>query len=240
MRIELQPAYVLHTRPYRETSLLLDLLTLDYGRLGAVARGVRRGKSRRRPLLNPFVPLLVSLAGRSSLKTLTGLEPDGPPRQLSGVALYSGFYLNELLVRLLEEQDAAPVLFDDYRRAVAALAGHRAEESPEPLLREFEWRLMEALGYGVSFSREALTGEPLRAGGIYRYDPEAGFVATSADAAGTESLLAGADLLACAVGDWSDPRTLATAKRLNRQMLRPLLGDRPLKSRAFFRTRGRE
>ncbi|MGD8177026.1 DNA repair protein RecO [Marinimicrobium sp. ARAG 43.8] len=244
MRIEFQPAYVLHARPYRDTSLLLDLLTPDYGRLGAVAKGVRRGKSQRRPLLNPFQPLLVSLSGNSALKTLTAVEAEvevnSAGHRLQGVALYSGFYVNELLVRLLGENDPEPALFDGYRWTLTTLASLEPGQSPEPLLRQFEWRLLDTLGYGVSFTEEAETGAAIRADALYRFDPEAGFVPTysSRPPQGTPSLFQGRDLLKCAETDFSNPDVLAVAKRLNRQMLQPLLGSRPLKSREFFRPGG--
>lgn len=236
MRIEFQPAYVLHTRPYRDTSLLVDLLTPDYGRIGAVAKGVRRGKSQRRPLLNPFIAVLVSLAGRSNLKTLTAVEADGPSHRLSGLALYSGFYVNELLVRLLGEQDPNPDIFDDYRWTMQALSALNGD-TPEPLLRQFEWRLLNHLGYGISFTEEADTGDAIAPDALYRFDPESGFIPTysSRDPRETPKLFIGADLLACAQADFSSQQTMSTAKRLSRQMLGPLLGVKPLKSREFFR-----
>lgn len=241
MRIEFQPAYVLHTRPYRDTSLLLDLLTPDQGRIGAVAKGVRRGKSQRRPLLNPFIPVLVSLTGRSNLKTLTGVEADGPQHQLLGINLYSGFYVNELLVRLLGEQDANPNLFTDYRWTLTALAENSRQpgQSPEPLLRQFEWRLLEALGYAISFGEDAATGSAIAPDGLYQLDPEAGFIPVyQAPGAGGQApqRFRGADLIACAQADFSRPETLAAAKSLNRQLLQPLLGGKPLKSRELFRS----
>lgn len=239
MRIEFQPAYVLHTRPYRDTSMLLDLLTPDFGRVGAVAKGVRQGKSQRRPLLNPFLPLLVSLSGNSSLKTLTAVEADGIAHRLVGLSLYSGFYVNELMVRLLGEQDPNPDLFDDYRWTLNALAAIPVEASPEPVLRQFEWRLLSSLGYAVSFTEEADTGEAVRADALYRFDPEAGFIPTysSRDPRETPSLFVGADILGCAAADFANPQILSTAKRLNRLMLNPLLGHKPLKSRELFRAR---
>ncbi|WP_341938522.1 DNA repair protein RecO [Marinimicrobium sp. C2-29] len=240
MRIEFQPAYVLHTRPYRDTSLLLDLLTPDLGRVGAVAKGVRRGKSQRRPLLNPFTPVLVSLQGKSGLKTLTAVEANGPGHTLLGIALYSGFYVNELLVRLLGELDPNPGIFEDYRWVLESLASNGADPagSPEPLLRQFEWRLLESLGYGISFTHEAETGEPIDRETLYRFDPEAGFIPTysARDPSFTPQLFSGADLQACARADFADPRVLANAKRLSRMMLQPLLGGKPLKSRELFRT----
>ena len=262
MRVEFQPAYVLHTRPYRDTSLLLDLLTPDWGRLSAVAKGVRQSKSQRRPLLNPFIPLLVSFQGRGNLQTLTGVEAKGPGHRLQGLGLYSGFYLNELLVRLLGEWDASPAIFGDYQQVLQRLsqlvmespsAGNNPDthpdthpnadppKSPEPILRLFEWNLLSHLGYGVNFNREAETGADIQAQSLYRFDPEAGFIGPQAadpetlNRTARASLFRGEDLLACDRKDFFEPQTRAAAKRLSRLMLQPLLGNKPLKSRDLFK-----
>lgn len=239
MRIEFQPAYVLHARPYRDTSLLLDLLTPEWGRIGAVAKGVRRGKSQRRPLLNPFIPTLVSLQGRSSLKTLTAVEANGQGHRLAGAHLYSGLYVNELLVRLLGEQDPNPPLFSDYCWILEALAAAslRPGASPEPLLRQFEWRFLQALGYGISFAEQADSGAPIEPEAHYRFDPEAGFIPVyvSETSRPAPQLFKGEDLLCCDRADFSREQTLFAAKRLSRLMLQPLLGGKPLKSRELFR-----
>jgi len=250
VRVEFQPAYVLHTRPYRDTSLLLDLLTPDWGRLSAVAKGVRRGKSQRRPLLNPFIPLLVSFQGRSNLQTLTGVEADGPGHRLQGLGLYSGFYLNELLVRLLGEWDASPAIYRDYQRVMQRLSqltqgspgpDETSTNSPEPILRLFEWNLLSHLGYGINFNREAETGAEIQAASLYRFDPEAGFIGPQTvdpdtlDSTTRASLFRGEDLLACDREDFSNSQTRVAAKRLSRLMLQPLLGSKPLKSRDLFK-----
>lgn len=250
MRVEFQPAYVLHTRPYRDTSLLLDLLTPDWGRLSAVAKGVRRGKSQRRPLLNPFIPLLVSFQGRGNLQTLTGVEANGSGHRLQGLGLYSGFYLNELLVRLLGEWDASPAIYQDYQQVLQRLSqavqgspspNETPTDSPEPILRLFEWNLLSHLGYGINFNREAETGTEIQATSVYRFDPEAGFIGPqpidpeTLSSAARASLFRGEDLLACDREDLSNPQTRAAAKRLSRLMLQPLLGSKPLKSRDLFK-----
>ena len=250
MRVEFQPAYVLHTRPYRDTSLLLELLTPDWGRLSAVAKGVRRGKSQRRPLLNPFIPLLVSFQGRGNLQTLTGVEADGPGHRLQGLGLYSGFYLNELLVRVIGEWDASPAIYGDYQQVLQHLSQMTPgspvpeevpSESPEPILRLFEWNLLSHLGYGVDFNREAKTGADIQAHSLYRFDPEAGFIGPqpvdpeTLGGAARASLFRGEDLLACDREDFSSAQTRAAAKRLSRLMLQPLLGSKPLKSRDLFK-----
>jgi DNA repair protein RecO (recombination protein O) len=214
-----QSAFVLHSRPYKETSALVDLFTPE-GRLRAVLRGAR-GKSGSQA--RPFLPLEVELRGKGELKTVARLEPNGIPNLLHGDVLFSGLYLNELLIRLLPAQDPHPVLFEHY----AAL---NAGRPLQPLLRTFEWRLLDELGYGFALEQD-VRGQPLVAETFYRLLPEAGLEAVDHLQPG---LFLGRDLLALADADWEQPTTLATAKRLMRQALAPHLGGRPLVSRELF------
>ncbi len=227
---ELQPAFVLHTRAYRDTSLLVDLWTRDAGRIGAVARGVRQRKGGLRPLLNPFVPLLASWRGRTSLKTLTGAEANGRALRLQGQRLYSGLYVNELLVRLLPEGDPHPALYQRYLHSLEQLQSEEA--LLEPLLRRFELCLLAELGYAPDLHRD-VTGEPLQAGRLYRLEPHEGFVPVTVQRQ-AQNVFAGAQLLAVATGDFAASDAAASAKRLTRILLAPLLGSRPLKSRELF------
>lgn len=219
-------AFVLHSRPYRETSALVDLFTPG-GRLRAVLRGAR-GKAG--TLARPFVPLDIELRGRGELKTLARLEPAGLAYWLDGDALFSGLYLNELLMRLLVPDDAQPVLFDHYTVTLAALAMRRPIE---PLLRAFEWRLLGELGYGFPLDVD-IDGQPIQADRIYRLQPDAGLQAAGRFEPG---LFGGDALLAMAEADWSQSGALAAAKRLMRQALAPHLGSRPLVSRELFMAR---
>lgn len=220
-------AFVLHTRPYRETSALVDLFTAG-GRLRAVLRGAR-GKTG--SLARPFAPLEVELRGRGELKSLARLEAAGMAYWLDGDALFSGLYLNELLVRLLLPEDAQPVLFEHYAATLAALAERRPIE---PLLRAFEWRLLSDLGYGFPLDID-VDGQAVVADRIYRLQPEAGLEAVARFEPG---LFNGDALLAMAEADWRRPGALAAAKRLMRQALAPHLGPRPLVSRELFMARG--
>ncbi|MDQ2075389.1 DNA repair protein RecO [Marinimicrobium sp. ABcell2] len=236
MRVELQPAYVLHTRPYRDTSMLVELLTRDQGRVAVVAKGVRAAKSRRRALLNPFTGLLASYQGRGGLKLLTSIEPDGASFALHGAALYCGFYMNELLLRVLAETDAYPFLFQNYQATLMALS----REAPlEPLLRRFELSVLEELGYGINLTTDATHGTPLIADAHYQFDSEHGFtqvVSSSIPPPGVQVFYSGRDLLAIAADDFSQAETRLAAKRLTRAALQPLLGNKPLKSRELFRS----
>jgi DNA repair protein RecO (recombination protein O) len=220
-----QPAYVLHSRAYRESSALVDFLT-PQGRLRAVMRGAR-GKAG--TLARPFVPLEVEFRGRGELKNVSRLEAAGIPNLLRGEALFSGLYRNELLIRLLPEQDPHPATFEHYALTVLALAQGRALE---PLLRAFEWRLLDELGYGFALDVDR-QGQPIVATGLYRLQADAGLEAVGQLQPG---VFHGNQLLAMAEADWSAPGALAAAKRLMRQALAPHLGGRPLVSRELFMT----
>lgn len=228
-RIELQPAYVIHTRAYRDTSLLVDFFTPDFGRVAAVARGVRVRKSARRALINPFLPLLVSLQGKSDLKLLVHVEASERGGKLEGSKLFSGLYLNELLIRLLPEGDASPDLYSDYSRALITL---QHAESIEPVLRRFETSLLQVMGYGVSFDHEASAGEPIEAAKSYVLDENCGFMPIT-DLRETV-VFSGASLLAIGRGEYDDEQVCRAAKQINRKLLKPLLGYKPLQSRSLF------
>ena len=230
--MENAPGYVLHSRPWRETSLIVEAFTREHGRVGLVARGVRRARSRLRGTLLPFHPLLLSWSGRGELPTLTGAETEGPLRMLRGRALFSGFYLNELLLKLLPRNDAHPGLFDDYRRALAQLVENRALDG---VLRGFEKRLLDALGYGPTLDRASDTGVPVSPDKRYRYVPERGPV--EAVCAEDGPVVSGRTLLALAGGRLvgGDEHERAEARRLMRAILAPHLGPRPLGSRELFR-----
>lgn len=228
--IEHQPAYILHTRPYRDTSMLVDVITPQFGRMGLVARGVRSRKTPKRNLLNPFTRLLISFQGKSDLKLLTQFEAEGSPMHLSGNYLFSAFYLNELLVRLLPEMDAHEEIFLFYEHSLQRLA---AQAPLEPVLRQFELQLLESLGYGVDLTADAKSGELLVAGRNYCLDPAQGFYAAD-DVVPFNFLFSGEHICALAAGDLLSPDVRQTAKRITRTLLRPLLGHKPLKSRELF------
>ena len=225
MLADSQPAYVLHSRAYRESSALVDFLT-PKGRLRAVLRGAR-GKAG--SLARPFIPLDAEFRGRGELKNVGRLEPAGIPNLLTGEALFSGLYLNELLIRLLPAEDPHPAVFDHYAMTVLALAEGRPLE---PLLRSFEWRLLDELGYGFALNLDSV-GQPIVASGLYRLHTDAGLVPIGQLQPGA---FQGVELLAMAEADWTAPGALAAAKRLMRQALAPHLGGRPLVSRELFMT----
>lgn len=226
MRLDQQPAYVLHARPYRETSLLLECLTRDHGRLGVVARGVRDKRARlRRAQLEPFQPLAVDLLLRGELATLVGAEGAGMPLRLTGEHGLAGLYLNELVVRLTARQDAQPALFEAYAQTLSCLA---AGEPAGWTLRRFERDLLEAIGYGLQLRHEADGGESLHPQAHYRYDVEQG---PRRCAPGAPHSLRGIHLLALADDRMPEDRAgMAALRRLMREVIRYHLGGGELRA----------
>lgn len=224
----LEPAFVLHSRAYRNTSLLLELLTRDHGRIGLVARGARGPRSRIAGLLQPFQPLAVSWRARGELGTLLQVEGAGRPMGLGGRRLVSGFYGNELLMRLLGRDDPHPGLFEQYVGFLDAL-GNGVEEAVA--LRTFERNLLALLGYGLALERDTAEQALVR-DQWYRYDPSSGATAVGSPNAGG-LVVTGALLLALGE-DPISPDTARASRDLMRAALRPHIGERPLKSRELY------
>jgi len=231
-RVDRQPAFVLHRRAWRETSLLLDLLTRDFGRIGVIARGARGGRRGSGASCQPFQPLLVSWSGRADLKTLSAAEAVAPAPAIAGERLYTALYVNELLIRLLMQHDAHSALFDAY---AALLPGIASAEDLEPLLRRFELLLLRELGYGMEFVHDSSTGQALEPAGQYLLSHDGGFHAAPASA--DPRAYPGRVLAQIGREDFSGPETRRYAKRLMREALAQLLGARPLHSRGYFRAR---
>lgn len=242
-KIDLQPAYVLHTRDYRDTSLLVDLLTLDYGIVRAVARGVRGKNSNRRALLQALQPLLVTLSGKGELKSLTHYEAAAPGFILTGDRLFSAMYLNELLCRLLQTHEAHPQIYRLYQSTLLSLMQQSAVEG---VLRRFEFRLLLELGYAPDMANEANSSDELHAERYYEFDDLHGFVAASGhQSSPSAALFSGAHIIAMGQALLQPPEVsfapelLVPAKRFMRQALRPHLGNKPLNSRQLFISRSR-
>jgi DNA repair protein RecO (recombination protein O) len=208
---------------------LLEILSRDYGRVGLVARGARSARGRWRGQLQAFRPLLLSWSLRGELGTLTGLESRGAARAPGGRQVLSACYLNELLLRLLARHDPHPGLFAAYEQAIRGLDGNA-----EPVLRVFEMRLLQELGYGLLLDREADSGRPVAADALYEYRLERGPV--RCDNARQEGLvLHGSSLIALHTGKLVDPLACREALRLLRAALSLYLGTRPLKTREVLR-----
>ncbi len=222
-----EPAYVLHTHPWKETSLIVEAFTAGHGRVGLVARGARRAHAALRTRLLAFQPLGLSWYGKGGLKTLHAAEWQGGALQLAGRALICGFYVNELVLKLLPPDDPHEALFRRYEQTLRALA---AAVDPQPVLRRFELDLLCELGYAQTLDR-TVAGEPVRADARYGYVFGQGVV----PAQGTEPACSGKALLDMAAGDYSDPRTLAEGKQLMRALINHYLGDKPLHTRQLLR-----
>jgi len=234
-KILLQPAYVLHRQAFRNTSLLLDIFCLDYGRVKIVARGARSAKSKYRGLIHPFQPLLVSFSGRGDLKTLTTVEASVSSLNLKGTRLFSGMYINELLTRLLHNHVEHKNLYNTYQETLLALRG---DSAVEPALRGFELQLLNELGYGINLTNECHSDLPLSAEAHYHFIPDVGFervVELPSSGPQAQNLIPGAHIIALKTLDFSDGDAALSAKRLLRSALARHLGDKPLASRALFK-----
>jgi DNA repair protein RecO (recombination protein O) len=204
--------------------MLVNAFTAENGVVTGVMRG---GRSSKRTSPQLFQPLMLDVAGKMELKTIRQAEPAGIAVNLQGVALFSALYLNELLVRLLPQDEPQPALFVAYVESLGKLS---ASNEPAPLLRCFETQLLEALGYGIDFKCDSESGEEIQADRYYAFHPEQGFYATAA----SHAVAKGEALLQIAQGRFSEAEPARVAKLINRLALKRLLGNRPLKSRELF------
>jgi DNA repair protein RecO (recombination protein O) len=237
-RTHLEPAWLLHHRPWSDTSRILDLMTRGHGRVTLFAHGARRPKSPLRSVLRPFVPLLVSWSGPADGGTLTAAEPSGEAPALPASRLVSGFYLNELLLRLLPKEDRHESLHDAYGAALAALAAGGEQAA----LRSFERVLLEELGYGVDLSRDAGSGRPLDADRYYHFEPGRGVLAVREGDPGPD-IHAGRAVLAVARGEFGAADAQRAARGIFGAAIAHCLEGRGLASREVMlamRRRGRD
>ena len=233
MKSDFSPAYVLHCRPYRETSLLVDALSSEEGRISLVARGAKRKNSDLSGLLQPGQRLLLSWSGKGDLLTLTGAEADKPVTRFSQQRLLPVFYLNELVVRLLHRHEPHPDLFEAYDKSLRSLAD---DSVPEQLtIRKFEKRLLRAIGYGPVFDHDVDTGDPVEPGQQYYYQADRGPTGTRPPH-GDFINISGATLIGMLEESLTTSATRREAKRLMRYLLQKHLGDKPLASRALYRS----
>jgi DNA repair protein RecO (recombination protein O) len=227
-RVWLAPAYVLHQYAYRDTSRIVEVFSDEHGRLTLFARGANSAKSSLRGVLRPFQRLLVSWSGKSEACQLVSAEIDGQVTSLAPARLMSGFYLNELLLKLTERWDPHPEIFSSYAICVQALCGGDIEE---PALRRFEKHLLDDLGYGLELAR-TVEGLPVQADLYYRFALESGPQPCVAEAPGAVYGQSLADLRS---ESFADARSLRDAKRLLRAAIEVCLDGRALKSREVMR-----
>jgi DNA repair protein RecO (recombination protein O) len=226
-----EPAFVLHSYPFRETSLILDVFSRSHGRLAVMARGARRPRSALRGVLMNFQPLLLSWFGKGEVRTLHSAEWQGGQPYLQGTALMCGFYLNELMLNLLARDDPHEQLFDYYRATLSRLAH---ENDHAATLRCFEKHLLQELGYALALEREAGNGKPIRAEVCYRYAVERGALPDNGDTQ-TGLPVLGKTLLDMAVDDYADPLTAQQSKQLMRMLLNHHLGGKTLHTRELIK-----
>jgi DNA repair protein RecO (recombination protein O) len=229
-RQESREAFVLHSYPYRETSLLLEVFARAFGRVSMVARAARSPRSALRGVLLAFQPLTLSWFGKGEVRTLARAEWIGGTPRLQGEALMCGFYLNELLLRLLPREDPHDALFARYSDALQQLA---SRDDSAPVLRSFERALLKELGYAMALERDTANGGAIDPAKTYRYDPERGPIEARDPA--SESVVSGRTLLDMARDDYSNPLTQYEAKALMRTLLDHHLEYQPLRSRRVFR-----
>lgn len=226
-----QPVYVLHTYPFKETSLVVELLTRDFGRIAAVAKGARRPRSAMRGMLQSFQPLISSWSGKSELRNLHTLEWGEGLLLLQGEALMCGFYLNELLLRLLPREDAHEALFDYYGQTLRTLAQGKDHGTT---LRRFELKMLQEMGYAVPLDHDE-HGSVIQAARAYYYVAERGACSPQVQSMQRNGVqLAGKTLLDMAQDNYFDPQTQQQSKQLMRALLAHYLGDKPLHTRQLL------
>jgi DNA repair protein RecO (recombination protein O) len=221
-------AFVLHTRAYSESSLLVDLFVEEVGKVTILAKGARRKRSALKGILQPFTPLIVLYSGQGEIKTLRQVEAISLTLPLVSVFLYSAFYLNELLHRVLVAESEVSTLFDDYLVSIQQLA---QQVPAENVLRTFELALLENLGYRVDFFHCSATGEDVVASMHYQYLSEKGFISSLLK---NSTSFTGEQVLALGNRQFDNIETLKAAKRFTRMALRPYVGSKPFKSRELF------
>ncbi|MDJ0905544.1 MAG: DNA repair protein RecO [Woeseiaceae bacterium] len=226
-RVQQQAAFILHHRPFRDTSQILDLISRDHGKLAVVARGSRGARSRLKGVLRPFMPLSMSWVIKSDLGTLTGAEVRGAPLSLTGEALLAGYYVNELVLHFLHRHDPQPEVFDAYADTIQALATSGAAIAA--VLRQFEMALLRHSGYALNLDHVAGTSRDLEPGQNYEYRVEQGAVPVSRDEG--PMVFTGETLAAIAAQRFDDPAILLAANRLMREVIAYHLAGKELKSR---------
>lgn len=232
-KVDGQPAYVLHAYPFRETSLIVEVFSRDFGRMALLARGARRPRSAIRGLLMAFQPLELGWAGKGEVLTLMKAEWQGGQPLLAGPALFCGYYLNELLMHLLPREDAHEKLFARYSEMLSRLAEDAGAGEREAGLRRFEKALLQELGYGLTLNHDS-SGSEIIAAAHYTYRMEQGPVRLE-HAGGAAQVVSGKTLLDLAAEDFSDPRSRGEAKQLMRTLMAYYLGGKELETRRIFK-----
>lgn len=230
-RVQNQAAFILHRRPYRDTSLILDLFSKDYGRLSLVAKGANTQKSRIKGILQAFQPLFISWSRKSEMGTLTNAESRLPPFGLQNEALYSALYVNEIMLKLITRDDPHAEIFAQYEKVLERLSHG---ENIEVTLRLFENEFLQSLGYHIDYFYDAESQQDIDEEKFYEFIPDLGFKLASENTQ-KNNQVSGADILAIAHSNYSNPSTLITARKISQLRLHNLLGDSEIKSRDLYK-----
>tara|TARA_B100000401_G_scaffold280213_1_gene191367 strand:+ start:1865 stop:2593 length:729 start_codon:yes stop_codon:yes gene_type:complete len=234
-RVNLQPAFVLHTRAFKETSLLLDLLTENFGRINVVAKGARKPKSPLRSVLTPASLLSVSFSGKGDLKNLNACELMNHYSLSTPVSFNSILYVNELLIKSSERQDPQEEIFKQYQLLCEGLSLADSNKiQVEVLLRSFELVLLQELGYGIDLYHESLTGSTIKAEYNYMFDPGLGFTILETESIRSNNVFSGRDIINFSKGDLLEESSRIASKRLMRLALDHHLGNKSLNIRKYL------
>ena len=232
-KIYLEPAFVLHSRPYQETSLIIDFFTKSYGRINAVAKGAKRPKSPLRSVLTPACKLVVSMTGKSELKNLSSVEIVDHFNLSDGISLNSLIYINELISKATEKEDPHENIFLEYEILLRNLNDSKGSEQLEKSLRNFELNLLQEMGYGIDLTREAESNMRIDSDTRYRFDPDKGFSSINEDDSTQISFL-GQDVLDFSQGQFEKKTTRDASKIIMRLALDYHLGNKTLNIRKYL------
>ena len=225
-RVLKQPTWILHQRPYRDTSSIIDIFTRDFGRVSIIAKGGRSPKSKFRGLLRPFFPIKLSWYSGKNLGNLVEIDVAGKPYNLIGDSLLSAYYLNELILKFLVKDDPQVEIFDLYSRTILDLIETGDIAS---VLRKFELEFLKLIGYGLNLEFEAVTHLPVRDDLFYEYNPGIGLVIS--DKKNDQYVFSGTDINAINQGDFQEKKTVKSANRLLKSIINFHLDGRRLKTR---------
>jgi len=232
-KISLEPAFVLHTRSYQETSLIIDFFTKSYGRLNAIAKGAKRPKSPLRSVLTPASKLVVSMSGKSELKTLSSVEIVEHFSISDGTSLNSIIYLNELINKATEKEDPHESIFVEYEALLSNLTNNNTINHIEKYLRNFELNLLQEMGYGIDLTREAESNSKLQSKDHYRFDPDKGF-SLIAETNISHNTFLGQDIINFSEGKFEKKTTRDASKIIMRSALDYHLGNKTLNIRKYL------
>ncbi len=232
MRIQQTPCYILHSRDYRESSLILEIMSRESGRVSLLAKGAKRHKKQQGINFNLYQKYLMSWVSRSELGTLVDIELASLTTVLKPEQMITGFYMNEITLKLLHKHEPHPELFDAYNASIIQLSSNHSEQI---ILRYFEKKLLQSLGYGLVLDHDVQTGEAIVAAGNYYYQLDCGPSVTTATT-GSNIAVSGKTLIELDHETLSDPENITEAKTLLRLILTQHLGDKPLASRLLYQS----